>query len=132
MLQRLTPHTIRKVPSGFERIYTHAVEVSEPKRLLFMSGQIGIAPDGKVAESFDAQCNQAMANVEALLVEAAMTRANMARVTYYLTDADNLAALGIIRNTRWGSDQPPAVTTLVIAALASPELLVEIEVVAGI
>lgn len=49
-----------------------------------------------------------------------------------VTDAENLAALGKIRNTRWGSDQPPGVTTLVVAALAAPELQVEIEVMAGV
>lgn len=132
MLKRLTPETIRKVPPPFQRIYTHAVEISAPQQLVFMSGQIGVAPDGETPPGFDAQCHQAMANVEALLAEAGMTRANMLRVTYYLTDAQDLTALGQIRNTRWGSEQPPAVTTLVVAALAAPELLVEIEVVAGI
>lgn len=132
MLKRLTPDTVRKVPQAFQKIYTHAVEIPAPHRLVFMSGQIGVAPDGKALESFDDQCRQAMANVEALLTDAGMTQANMLRVTYYLTDAENLPALGQIRNTRWGSDQPPAVTTLVVAALAAPELQVEIEVVAGI
>jgi len=132
MLKRLAPDTIRKVPPPFQKIYTHAVEISAAQRLVFMSGQIGVAPDGETLDSFDAQCRQAMANVEALLNDAGMTRANMLRITYYLTDAQNLPSLGEIRNTRWGSDQPPAVTTLVVAALAAPELLVEIEVVAGI
>ena len=97
-----------------------------------MSGQIGIAPDGMVLESFEDQCNQAMANVEALLSDAGLKRDSILRVTYYLTDAQDLAALGKIRNARWGSEQPPAVTTLVVAALAAPELQVEIEVVAGV
>jgi len=132
MLKHLAPETIRKVPPPFQKIYSHAVEISAPQRLVLMSGQIGVAPDGKTLDSFDEQCHQAMANVEALLADAGMTQTNMLRVTYYLTDAENLPALGKIRTTRWGSDQPPAVTTLVVAALAAPELLVEIEVVAGI
>ena len=132
MLKRLAPDTIRKVPPSFQKIYTHAVEISAPQRLVFMSGQIGVAPDGKVLESFNEQCHQAMANVEALLADAGMTQANMLRVTYYLTDAENLTALGQIRTARWGSEQPPAVTTLLVAGLATPELLVEVEVVAGI
>ncbi|WP_337660341.1 RidA family protein [Anderseniella sp. Alg231-50] len=132
MLKRLAPDTIRKVPQTFQKIYSHAVEITAAERLLFMAGQIGVAPDGKALESFDEQCHQAMANVEALLSDAGMTQADMLRVTYYLTNAEDLPSLGKIRNTRWGSDQPPAVTTLVVAALAAPELLVEIEVVAGI
>lgn len=132
MLKRLSPDAIRKVPPPFKKIYTHAVEITAPQRLLFMSGQIGVAPNGETLESFDEQCHQAMANVEALLTDAGLTQVNMLRVTYYLTDAGNLPTLGQIRNARWGSDQPPAVTTLVVAALAAPELQVEIEVVAGI
>ncbi len=132
MLKRLAPQTIRKVPEPFAKIYSHAVEISAPKRLLFMSGQIGIAPDGMVLKGFEDQCNQAMANVEALLSDSGLTRESIFRVTYYLTDAQDLATLGRIRNARWGSEQPPAVTTLVVAALAAPELQVEIEVVAGV
>jgi hypothetical protein len=42
-----------------------------------------------------------------------------------LTRAVDLPTLGELRRKRWASATPPAVTTLVVAALARPELLVE-------
>lgn len=131
MTKRHNPESIWQVPEGFQEIYTHAVEVSAPQRILLMSGQIGVAPDGTIPGRFDDQCHQSMDNVEALLAAAEMPLKNVLRVTYYLTSVKNLAALADARKARWGSTEPPAVTTLVVAALARPELLVEIEVTAG-
>ncbi len=131
MLRRHTPASIRAVPDAFQKIYTHAVEIAAPQRLILLSGQIGVAPDGSTLATFEKQCEQAMSNVEALLAAANMSVPDILRVTYYLTDANDLAALSAIRKARWGSDEPPAVTTLVVAALAKPDLLVEIEVTAG-
>ncbi len=131
MLARHQPDTVRPVRGKFEGIYCHAVEIAAPARLLYLAGQIGLAPDGATRAGFAAQCHQAMDNVEALLTEAGMTTADILRVTYYLTDPADLAALTEIRQARWSSDEPPSVTTLVVAALAGPDLLVEIEVTAG-
>ena len=132
MLRRYAPATVRAVPEQFGGIYVHGVGLSAPERLLFLSGQIGITPEGATLGTFAAQCHQAIDNVEALLAEAEMTPADILRVTYFLTDARDLADLTRIRQARWASAQPPAVTTLVVAALASPDLLVEIEVTAGV
>lgn len=131
MLTRHTPDSIRAVPEAFQKIYTHAVEITSPERLVLMSGQIGVAPDGQTLEGFEKQCHQAMDNVEALLEASHMSVADILRVTYYLTDSADLPALSAIRTARWGSDAPPAVTTLVVAALAKPGLVVEIEVTAA-
>ena len=132
MLKDYNPDTVREVPERFRGIYSHAVEVSAPQKLLLLSGQIGVTPDGTTLPSFDEQCHQAMDNVEALLVAAGMSLNNVLRVTYYLTSAENLAALTKARRSRWGSSKAPAVTTLVVAALAGPELQVEIEVTAAL
>ncbi len=131
-MRRFAPDTVRDVPPEFRNIYSHGVEISAPGRLLLLSGQIGIAPDGTMHETFDAQCRQSMDNIEALLADADMTTANILRVTYYLTDEKDLPALSAIRQEKWGSDEPPAVTTLVVATLAKPGLCVEIEATAAV
>lgn len=131
MLKNYNPETVRAVPEKFQGIYSHAVEVAVPRKLLLLAGQIGVAPDGTTLPSFDEQCHQAMDNVEALLAEAGMTLEDVLRVTYYVTSTDNLAALTKARRSRWASSRAPAVTTLVVAALAGPDLLVEIEVTAA-
>jgi len=131
MLKRLAPDTVREVPERFQGIYVHGTQIEAPARLVCLSGQIGVAPDGKTRVGFKDQCNQAIDNVEALLADADMTTADILRVTYFVTEADNLAALSEVRQARWNQGHAPAVTTLVVAALAAPDLLVEIEVTAG-
>ncbi len=131
MPERYNPPSIRPVGDAFKGIYTHAVALEAPKRLFFISGQIGVDPQGVTHESFDAQCHEAMASVEALLASVDLSMNDMLRVVYYLTKAENLPALTKIRQARWGANEAPAVTTLVISALARPEYLVEIEVTAG-
>ncbi len=132
MIHRLNPDTVREVPETFQGIYTHAVEISAPSKMLLVSGQIGVDTDGVTAGTFEGQCHQAMDNVEAILAAAGFSLDNILRVTYYLTSAGNLPALTKVRHARWGTrGQAPAVTTLVISELAAPDLQVEIEVTAG-
>ena len=128
---RHNPEAVWPVPAGFRSIYAHGVELRSNARLLFVSGQIGIAPDGSLAADFEAQCKMAMTNVEALLTAAAMTHTHIVKLVFYLTRAIDLPMLGELRRKRWASSTPPAVTTLVVAALARPELLIEIEVTAA-
>jgi hypothetical protein len=66
------PASIWQVPDAFRSIYSHVAEVGRPGRMLFISGQFGVAPDGKLAKDFPEQCEQAMDNVEALLAAAAL------------------------------------------------------------
>lgn len=128
--KRHNPTTVPAVPAAFSMIYSHAVEIPPGMRLLLISGQVGIAPDGMLRSGFRDQCLQAMANVEALLAAAGLRPVDMAKITYYLTDTADLPELTALRQERWGSANPPAVTTLVVTALARPELTIEIDVVA--
>lgn len=131
-MTRLNPPTVWSVPESFKRIYAHAVE--EPvgaTRRLHVSGQLGVDTSGAMADGFANQCEQAIENVEALLTAAAMTRGDIVKTTYFLTRASDIQALGDIRRRRWASDAPQAVTVLVVSALAHPQALVEIEVIAS-
>jgi enamine deaminase RidA (YjgF/YER057c/UK114 family) len=128
---RHNPEAVWPVPESFRSIYAHGVELRGDARLLFVSGQIGIAPDGSLAPDFAAQCEVAMTNVEAMLAAAAMTHTNIVKLVFYLTRAVDLPTLGELRRKRWASSTPPAVTTLVVSALARPELLVEIDATAA-
>jgi enamine deaminase RidA (YjgF/YER057c/UK114 family) len=125
------PVTVWPVPEALRSVYSHACEAQAGARLLFVSGQFGVAPDGSLPDDFGGQCHQAMANVESLLADAGMTFSDVVKLTYYIVRAEDAPALGAARRDRWGSDAPPAVTMLVVSALAKPEYLVEIEAVAA-
>lgn len=128
---RHDPPTVWQVPPSFRGIYSHAVAVPPGLRLLTLSGQVGIAPDGSLPPDFRGQCLQAMDNVEALLADAGAGLPDIVKITYYLTAAADLPLLTELRQQRWSSAQPPAVTTLVVAALARPELTIEIDILAA-
>jgi 2-iminobutanoate/2-iminopropanoate deaminase len=128
---RHNPTSVWSVPQPFRAIYSHAVEIPAGMRQLFISGQIGIAPDGTLRSGFAPQCEQAMDNVEAMLAAGRMTKEDMVKVTYLVTRAEDQASLAEIRRRRWSGDLAPAVTTIVVAALARPDYLIEIEVVAA-
>ena len=80
---------------------------------------------------FARQLEQAMDNIEALLAAAGMGGSDVAKATFFLTRSEDLPALGETRRRRWASDAPPAVTVVVVAALARPYALVEVEAVAA-
>ncbi len=67
----LNPPNVWTVPEPFRTIYTYAREVAAG-RTLFVSGQFGVAPDGRMHEGVADQLARAMDNVEALLAAAGM------------------------------------------------------------
>jgi enamine deaminase RidA (YjgF/YER057c/UK114 family)/GNAT superfamily N-acetyltransferase len=125
----LDPPTLWTVPEPFRTIYTHARE-APAGRTLFVSGQFGVALDGRMHENFADQLGQAMDNVEALLAAAGLGLPDIAKATFFLTRSGDLPALGQMRRARWASEAPAAVTVLVVAGLARPDALVEVEVTA--
>ena len=129
-ISALNPSTVWQVPQEFAAVYTHAAEVTLGSKLLFVSGQFGVRPDGHIPENFVDQAEQAMENIEALLAASDMSLSNLAKLNYYLTRSTDAPALVKLRAEKWGAASPPAVTVLTVSALARPEYLIEIEATA--
>jgi enamine deaminase RidA (YjgF/YER057c/UK114 family) len=110
--------------------YTHAVEVPQGTRLLFISGEVGIRPDGTLAEGIEGQLRQTWKNIAAILGEANMRLGDIVKVTTYVTRPEDLAVHPRIRSEVLGEHRAAA-TGMCIHALATPEILCEIEVVAA-
>ena len=126
MLKRHNPNTIR---APFSR-YSHGVEGPGSARWLHISGEVGVAPDGQIAQSAEAQMEQAWRNLFAILESAGMTRHDLVKVTVYLTRNDDIGLYREVRD-RMLEGAKPASTLLIVAGLASPDWLVEIEAVAA-
>lgn len=111
-------------------IYHHGVEVTSFQRMLFISGQVGIGPDGIPGKDIGQQTELAIHNLYNVLAGADMGPNDIVKSTIYLTD-DSL--IGAFMEAGAGSlpTPPPATTLLIVKALASPDLLVEIEAVAA-
>lgn len=101
--------------------------------LLFLSGQAAIAEDGSIVgpDDFDLQLGQTLANIERVLKAAGSSMAHIAKVTIYLTDMAHFPKIVEARKAHLTSPYP-ADTTLEVQALALPELLVEIDVIAAV
>ena len=114
--------------------YSHVVEVTAPRRWLHISGQVGVAPEGSIREGLGPQLDQAFANIDAALAGAGMSKANLVKLTIFLT-VPGADAVKLYRERRdaWIADAPhaPAATYLVISELASPKFLCEVEAVAA-
>lgn len=78
--------------------YSQAVSVPAGKRMVYLSGQIGLEPGtGELAsENFDAQVRQAFANMEAVIVEAGGTLGSIVKLTLFLTDLTKFSAANAI------------------------------------
>jgi 2-iminobutanoate/2-iminopropanoate deaminase len=126
MLERYNP---KAVAPPFSR-YSHGVEAPANARWLYVSGQVGVTPEGKVAEGAAAQIEQAWRNVLSVLETAGMGPRDLVKVTTFLIDRADLPAARAIRD-RMLQGAEPASTLLFVAGLASPDWQVEIEAVAA-
>lgn len=123
-------HNPIPVLKSYEAIYAHGVEVPPAARIIYVSGQVGVGGDGcLVGCGFEAQCRQAIANVEAVLASAGMMLENIVKLTVFLTRREDLPHLRSIRAEHLAV--APAVTVVIVAGLHDPDWLVEIEAVAA-
>jgi enamine deaminase RidA (YjgF/YER057c/UK114 family) len=100
--------------------------------LVFLRGQIG--QDLDTSESVGigdvtAQAERAMANIAMLLEEAGATLEDVCKITVYLVDPRYREAVYRVVG-RWLKGVYPVSTGIVVSALARPEWLVEIDVIA--
>lgn len=125
-LKHLSPSEVRP-PFGR---YHQAVAALGAERLLFVSGQLGVRPDGSVPHELDAQVEQAFANIEACLTAGGFTRQQVVRLSVFLTEAEYRHGYMRVRDA-WVADPPPASTLIIVKALALPACKVEIEAIAA-
>ncbi len=124
----LNPSNIRP---PFAR-YSHGLVVEAGARLLFCSGQLGIAADERVPTDAGEQARLCFANVGAVLRAAGMSLGDIVRINAYVAGREHLAAYMRARDQFLdGLDPPPASTLLLVSGFARPEFLVEVEVIAA-
>ena len=107
--------------------YHHTVLVSENARWLAISGQFGMDREGNIASGVRAQSEQVLNNIAACLEANGMQKEDLVKVTVYLTDARFLVDYRAARSAVFGDDIQPASTLVIVAGLASPDFLVEVE-----
>ncbi len=124
-LERISPEGVHEA-----RGYTHVVRATG-SRMVFISGQVGVTPDGTVADGLEAQARQAFANLRTALAAAGATPADVAKITTFVVDysPEKRAAMSAGRGDFWEGEWP-ASTLVGVQALAIPEILIEVEATA--
>lgn len=107
--------------------YSHAALVEGAARRLVVSGQVGIGPDGAFAEGGEAQIDQALANLGAVLRAHRMGPRDVVKVTVFLTERGLLGPWRAKRDAFFAGGHAPASTLLFVAGLADPRFVVEVE-----
>lgn len=114
--------------------YSQIVEAS-CNRIIFISGQTSINSVGETigVDDFPAQVSQVFWNLEVALKEVGCNASNLAKMTVFLRDMDNLAAYREARNKFLQSVTPPAapaITLVEVSRLYGADFLIEIEAIA--
>jgi 2-iminobutanoate/2-iminopropanoate deaminase len=98
--------------------------------LVFVSGQLGIDPEGNMVEGGIAeQTEQVMQNLSGILEAAGSSLQNIVKATIFLADLGDFQAMNEVYARHVG-DEPPARATFQVGALPSGALI-EIEVIAA-
>ena len=119
-----------RVPELAEPVshYTDAVRAGE---LLFLSGFVPVDGDGRLVGGDDvvAQARQVFANLEAALAAAGASIHDVVKITVFLTDVGDRAAVNEVRQEVFGATRP-ASTLVEVSSLVLERARIEIDAVA--
>ena len=98
-------------------------------KLIFISGQIGVMPQtGKPAQGIEAQANQVLTNLKAILKEAGSSMDKVVKTTVFIKDMNDFSKVNEIYG-QYFTNTYPARSCIEVARLPK-DLLIEIEAIA--
>jgi enamine deaminase RidA (YjgF/YER057c/UK114 family) len=123
-IERIQPKGLVHLPA-----YTHVNKVGNT---VYVAGQIALDEKGKVVGVGDpaAQAERVFENLQIALAAGGADFTHLVKLTIYALDASYRPAIAEVRKKHLGWPDPVASTFVVVAGLALPELLLEIEAVA--
>lgn len=116
------------VPTALPGVpYSPAIKSGE---YIFVSGQVGhVDGQGNKLEGVEAQTKQVLDNMKRVLEAAGASMDDVVKTTVFLVKAEDFPKMNDVYKTYFTKDLP-ARSTVIVAALARPELVVEIECIA--
>jgi 2-iminobutanoate/2-iminopropanoate deaminase len=113
------------VPAPASR-YHHAALLEGSGRRLVMSGQLGLTPEGSLPPEGERQIDHALLNIGTILAAHGMAPHHIVKLTCFLTDRSLIPAWRLQRDAFFAGHAPTS-TLLIVAGLADPRFLVEVE-----
>lgn len=110
--------------------YVHGIEPPVGSRIVFLSGQVPVKPDGTVPEGMEAQATVCWQNIEGILKAAGLGIGNLVRTTQYLVDPKLYPEANKVR-ARFLDGHRTASVAICVPALIEPAWLIEIDAIAA-
>lgn len=124
-VQHINPDGMYKSP-----VFSQGIILPAHARILLVGGQNGTNEEGEIVDKTDTakQTAQALSNMQKVLAAAGASVTDLVKVTIILREDADLQAGFTEWMKVWGKNpNPPTVTNLRVAGLASPDFLIEIE-----
>ena len=115
-----------------DRNYSNLAIVPAGYRLLVIAGQIGNLSDGSIVEGLEAQYEQAISNINAIVASEGGDSTNIARITVFLAEKPNEGDKIAAAMERNFPSVRPAMSWVYVSELFRPDVKVEIEAIAAV
>ena len=126
MISFLDPASVHKPGAA----YSHSALVPAGTELVFLSGQVGVRPDGSIPDSVAEQAEQVFANVSAVLAAHGLGPSALVKLTMFLVSGRDIQAVRAARSGFLGRHRP-ASTLVYVPQLADPAWHLEVEAIAA-
>lgn len=110
--------------------YSHTAVVQGGSELVFISGQVGMDPDGAVPGSFGEQVELVFQNLKACLSAHGLGVDAVVKLGVFVVPGQDFQLLRAARERHFGAHRPTS-TSVFVPQLANPKFLVEIEAIAA-
>lgn len=111
-------------------LYSHTAVVPAGTELIYVSGQLGVKPDGSTPDNVAEQADQVFANIVALLNAHGLGPSSIVKLTTFMVTGQDGNAVRAARIKHLGSHRPTS-TAVFVSQLVDPAWFVEVEAVAA-
>ena len=127
-IQHINPEGLMQSP-----VFSQMVVTQGPGKMLYIGGQNAVNANREIVGKGDlqAQTRQVMENLETALRACGATFDHLVKLNIHLVQGqDLLAGFQVAQQFLKTAAAPPAITVLVVAGLANPDFLIEIDAIA--
>ena len=127
-IQHINPEGLSKNPAFSQIIVTQG-----SGRTIYIGGQNAVNANREIIGKGDiqAQAEQAMQNIQTALTACDATFENVVKLSIHIVQGHSVyAAFQASQKFMSGLKNPPTISVLIVAGLANPEFLIEIEAIA--
>ncbi|MFF4627622.1 RidA family protein [Streptomyces griseorubiginosus] len=125
----MTELTRIPAPDGVAPAAQYSHVVLGHGRFVAVSGQVALDENGELVGEGDAeaQARQVFENLRRCLAAAGASFDDVVKLTYFVTDLEDIPALRAARAEHIPDDRLPAASAVQVAGLVRPEFLMEVE-----